>query len=53
MLLLAFTVSASFYSAVVLHPAGFHFNVNGLMICEPYYLSNNVRSLDASSENGR
>ena len=41
-LLLSFTLSASFYGAVVLHPAGFHFNVKGLMICEPYYLSNNV-----------
>ncbi len=41
-LLLTCSLSCCFFAAVVLHPHGFHFNVNGLMICEPYYLSNNA-----------
>ena len=28
-------------------PGGFHFNINGLLVCEPYFISNNVLALAA------
>ena len=31
----------------MLHPTGFHFNSNGLMVCEPYYLANDALILAA------
>ncbi|XP_040563469.1 trace amine-associated receptor 8b [Lepeophtheirus salmonis] len=40
--ILSWVFSVSLYSMIILPADGFHFNVNGLMICEPFYLSNNV-----------
>ena len=28
-------------------PGGFHFNINGLLVCEPYFISNNILALAA------
>ena len=38
-ILLSWCLSFGLYSLVVLPPGGFHFNLQGLVICEPYYLS--------------
>ncbi|TRY77252.1 hypothetical protein TCAL_00124, partial [Tigriopus californicus] len=41
-ILMSWVLSVLFYSGIVLHPTGFHFNTHGLMLCEPYQLSNNA-----------
>ena len=35
------------YAVIVAPNDGFHFNINGLMICEPYFLSNRILILSA------
>lgn len=32
---------------IVMPPGGFHFNINGLMVCEPYFISNNILAFAA------
>lgn len=39
--------SATLYALIVIPPGGFHFNINGLLVCEPYFISNNVLALAA------
>jgi hypothetical protein len=40
--------SVTLYALIVVPPGGFHFNINGLLVCEPYFISNNVLALAAS-----
>ena len=35
------------YGLIVSPSGGFHFNINGLMVCEPYFLSNRMLILSA------
>ena len=35
------------YGLIVAPSGGFHFNINGLMVCEPYFLSNRILILSA------
>ena len=35
------------YGLIVAPAGGFHFNINGLMVCEPYFLSNRILILSA------
>ena len=39
--------SLTLYALIVVPPGGFHFNINGLLVCEPYFISNNVLALAA------
>ena len=39
--------SVVLYGLIVSPTGGFHFNVNGLMVCEPYFLSNRILILSA------
>ena len=39
--------SATLYALIVVPPGGFHFNINGLLVCEPYFISNNILALAA------
>jgi len=39
--------STLLYLLIVVPPGGFHFNINGIMVCEPYFISNNILALAA------
>ena len=46
-LLACLIFSTTLYALIVVPPGGFHFNINGLLVCEPYFISNNVLALAA------
>ena len=46
-LFLCIIASTIWYCMIVMPPGGFHFNINGLMVCEPYFISNNVLAFAA------
>ena len=46
-LFLCIIASTIWYCMIVVPPGGFHFNINGLMVCEPYFISNNILALAA------
>ncbi len=46
-LLCCLVFSATLYALIVIPPGGFHFNINGLFVCEPYFISNNILALAA------
>ena len=39
--------SGTLYALIVVPPGGFHFNINGIVLCEPYFISNNILALAA------
>ena len=46
-LLCCLVFSSTLYALIVVPPGGFHFNINGLLVCEPYFISNNILALAA------